>query len=217
MKKSQKRKPLQILGEKKKFQQEVKDAKSTLPRIRKSGLISNPRIKMQKAPMDIMKELEYEELDREDMMIQKQSDGKIQIDVKLLAIMFCEAFTREYVDKKTKEVKLLPNFAHVGKLIGHHGDTVRLWWIDRAKIQAQRSKLVESGLFYVQSKIIVELMRMVQVLSDKDYGEMKDKDFTILFNTLINKVRLLSGMSTANVAHAHRGSVELVAPEEAEL
>ncbi len=217
MKKSQKKKPLAILGEKKKFQQEVKDAKSTLPRMRKSGLISNPRIKMQKAPMDIMKELEYEELDREDMMIQKQSDGKIQIDVKLLAIMFCEAFTREYVDKKTKEVKLLPNFAHVGKLVGYHGDTVRLWWIDRAKIQAQRSKLVESGLFYVQSKIIVELMRMVQVLSDKDYGEMKDKDFTILFNTLINKVRLLSGMSTANVAHAHRGSVELVAPEEAEL
>ena len=217
MRKGKKRKPLQILGEKKKFQQEVKDAKSTLPRIRKSGLISNPRIKMQKAPMDIMKELEYEELDREDMMLQKQSDGKIQIDVKLLAIMFCEAFTREYVDKKTKEVKLLPNFAHVGKLVGYHGDRVRDWWMDRAKIQAQRSKLVESGLFYVQSKVIVELMRMVQVLGNKDYGEMADKDFTILFNTLINKVRLLSGMSTANVAHAHRGSVELVAPEDAEL
>ena len=215
--KNKKQRPLEILGKKKKYQQEVKDAKSTLPRMRRSGLIKTPQVDKKKAPMDIMKDLEYDELDREDVVLNEKSDGKIQIDVKLLSIMFCEAFTREYTDKKTKEVKLLPNFAHVGKLVGHHGDRVRDWWMDRAKIQAQRSKLVESGLFYVQSKVIVELMRMVQVLGDKDYGEMSDKDFTILFNTLINKVRLLSGMSTANVAHAHRGSVELVPPEEAEL
>ena len=43
---------------------------------------------------------------------------------------------------------------------------------------------------------------------------MKDNDFVNLFNTLINKIRLMSNLSTNNVEHKHQGGVQLVMPQE---
>jgi hypothetical protein len=65
--------------------------------------------------------------------------------------------------------------------------------------------------------MMVEMMRMAQAMATIDYKEMvngKPQDmhnFISLFNTMINKFRLLNNQSTSNVAHAHE--VELVIPD----
>jgi len=61
------------------------------------------------------------------------------------------------------------------------------------------------------------MMRMTQAMSTIDYSEMvngKPQDmhnFISLFNTMINKFRLMNNQSTSNVAHQHE--VELVIPD----
>ena len=66
----------------------------------------------------------------------------------------------------------------------------------------------------VQTRIGAELLRMTEALSRKDYETMKDGDFVNLFNTLINKIRLMSNLSTNNVEHQHQGGVQLVMPQD---
>ena len=64
---------------------------------------------------------------------------------------------------------------------------------------------------------MVEMIRMTQALSTIDYAALvngKSNDlhnFISLFNTMINKFRLLNNQSTNNVAHQHQ--VEMVIPE----
>ena len=65
--------------------------------------------------------------------------------------------------------------------------------------------------------MMVEMMRMTQAMANIDYAEMvsnKPQDmhnFISLFNTLINKFRLMNNQSTTNVQHQHE--VELVIPD----
>lgn len=196
---------------------ERRKVESTAKSIKGSGLI---RSAQEKTAEVLLQEIAYEEEEKEGYIITERTKGKsnrIRVDEKLLAIMFCEAFQHEYINAHDQSVKILPNFAQVGKMLGHPRQTIRTWWEQRDKLKTQNSALVESGLSYVQAKIVVELIRMADVLAGKDYAVMRDKDFISLFNTLINKVRLLTGLSTENVAHAHAHRVQLVTPEEADL
>ena len=56
--------------------------------------------------------------------------------------------------------------------------------------------------------------KMVRKEALEYYDAMKDNDFVNLFNTLINKIRLMSNLSTNNVEHKHNGGVQLVMPKE---
>jgi len=83
---------------------------------------------------------------------------------------------------------------------------------------AQQSTTMLQGMNYLSTSMMVELIRMTQAMSSVDYknlvnGKPQDMhNFISLFNTLINKFRLLTNQSTNNVSHNH--AVELVVPEE---
>ena len=139
--------------------------------------------------------------------------GHYRIDEKHFALMFLEAFQNE--DKITGE--LAPLFTRVEQMIGIPKSTLGDWWRNREDIMSQRATVLHQGLNYVSTAMMVEMMRMAQAMATIDYKEMvngKPQDmhnFISLFNTMINKFRLLNNQSTSNVAHAHE--VELVIPD----
>ena len=102
-------------------------------------------------------------------------------------------------------------------MVGIPASTLRGWWLKREEIMAQRATTLHQGLNYISTAMMVEMMRMTQAMANIDYKEMvsnKPQDmhnFISLFNTLINKFRLMNNQSTSNVAHAHE--VELVIPD----
>ena len=163
--------------------------------------------------VDNMKPLELNEpvFDGEPLLSRK--NGKYRIDEKHFALMFLEAFQNE--DKNTGE--LAPLFTRVEQMIGIPKSTLGDWWRNREDIMSQRATVLHQGLNYVSTAMMVEMMRMAQAMATIDYKEMvngKPQDmhnFISLFNTMINKFRLLNNQSTSNVAHAHE--VELVIPD----
>ena len=82
------------------------------------------------------------------------------------------------------------------------------------EILKQKNAITEQAMNVVQLRLTTELLRMTDTLSRKNYDEMADKDFVALLNTVINKVRLMTNLSTQNVAHKHDGGVSLVMPKE---
>ena len=64
-------------------------------------------------------------------------------------------------------------------------------------------------------KLSLELLRMAEALSRRDYDQMSDKDLILLINTVIPRLRLLGDKSTSNVEHKHSGSsINLVIPKD---
>lgn len=143
----------------------------------------------------------------------ERKNGKYRIDEQHLALMFLEAFQNE--DKASGELK--PLFTRVEEMIGIPKSTLISWWNKRDDIMAQRTTTMTQGLNYISTAMMVEMMRMTQAMATLDYRELlngKPQDmhnFISLFNTMINKFRLLNNQSTSNVAHAHE--VELVIPD----
>ena len=144
----------------------------------------------------------------------ERKNGKYRIDEQHLALMFLEAFQNE--DKASGELK--PLFTRVEEMIGIPKSTLISWWNKRDDIMAQRTTTMTQGLNYISTAMMVEMMRMTQAMATLDYRELlngKPQDmhnFISLFNTLINKFRLMNNQSTSNVAHQH--DVELVLPNE---
>lgn len=144
----------------------------------------------------------------------ERKNGKYRIDEQHLALMFLEAFQNE--DKASGELK--PLFTRVEEMIGIPKSTLISWWNKRDEIMAQRTTTMTQGLNYISTAMMVEMMRMTQAMATLDYRELlngKPQDmhnFISLFNTLINKFRLMNNQSTSNVAHQHE--VELVLPNE---
>lgn len=144
----------------------------------------------------------------------ERKNGKYRIDEQHLALMFLEAFQNE--DKASGELK--PLFTRVEEMIGIPKSTLISWWNKRDDIMAQRTTTMTQGLNYISTAMMVEMMRMTQAMATLDYRELlngKPQDmhnFISLFNTLINKFRLMNNQSTSNVAHQHE--VELVLPNE---
>ena len=130
------------------------------------------------------------------------------LDDQVLALMFMDAFQRDY------KGKMIPNFTMVGRWFGYPKQTMHTWWQNRQEIMQQKNTITEQAMNVVQLRLSTELLRMTDALSRKDYDTMSDKDFTQLLNTVINKIRLLGNLSTTNVEHKHGGGVELVMPTE---
>jgi len=163
--------------------------------------------------VDNMKPMELNEpvFDGEPLLINRK--GKYRIDEKHFALMFLEAFQNE--DKITGD--LIPLYKRVEQMIGVPRNTLRDWWAKKDEIMSQRATTLQQGMNYISTAMMVEMMRMTQALATVDYRDMvngKPQDmhnFISLFNTMINKFRLLNNQSTSNVAHAHE--VELVIPD----
>jgi hypothetical protein len=163
--------------------------------------------------VDNMKPMELNEpvFDGEPLLINRK--GKYRIDEKHFALMFLEAFQNE--DKITGD--LIPLYKRVEQMIGVPRNTLRDWWAKKDEIMSQRATTLQQGMNYISTAMMVEMMRMTQALATVDYRDMvngKPQDmhnFISLFNTLINKFRLMNNQSTSNVAHQHE--VELVIPD----
>ena len=163
--------------------------------------------------VDNMKPMELNEPVFEGEPLLMKKNGKYRIDEQHFALMFLEAFQNE--DKITGD--LIPLYKRVEQMIGVPASTLRGWWAKRDEIMSQRATTLQQGMNYISTAMMVEMMRMTQAMSTIDYSEMvngKPQDmhnFISLFNTLINKFRLMNNQSTSNVAHQHE--VELVIPD----
>lgn len=140
-----------------------------------------------------------------------QKEGKYRIDEKHFAIMFMEVFQRE--DEKTGD--FIPKYKNVENMLGIPRNTLKGWWLKRLELQTQQSALIDKGMKYISTALMVELIRMIQALNTLDYKDMFDnprefKNYITLLNTMMNKVRLFSERSTSNVEH----KVALVIPED---
>ena len=167
----------------------------------------------EKKPSEVLnsiKEVQRDEVvyDDEQNILQQKGIGRYRLDDKLLVLLFLEAFQNE------RNGKMIPNFELVSRWFGYPSTTIQNWWASRDKIQKQKSAITDQVLEVVHLRLSSELLRMTETLSKKDYDNMKDNDFVNLFNTLINKIRLMSNLSTNNVEHNHQGGVQLVMPQE---
>ena len=131
-----------------------------------------------------------------------------KLDDKILAIMFMEAFQQDH------KGEMKPKFAMVGRWFGYSRKNMQSWWEKRKEILKQKNAITEQAMNVVQLRLTTELLRMTDTLSRKNYDEMADKDFVMLLNTVINKVRLMTNLSTQNVEHKHDGGVRLVMPKD---
>ena len=167
----------------------------------------------EKKPSEVLnsiKEVQMDEVvyDDEQNILQQKGIGRYRLDDKLLVLLFLEAFQSDFKGKMT------PNYELVSRWFGYPSNTIKKWWANRDKIQKQKSAITDQVMEVVHLRLSSELLRMTETLSKKDYDAMKDNDFVNLFNTLINKIRLMSNLSTNNVEHKHQGGVQLVMPRE---
>ena len=143
-----------------------------------------------------------------DTPVSKLTRRGYKLDDKILAIMFMEAFQQDH------KGEMKPKFAMVGRWFGYSRNNMMKWWDKRSEILKQKNAITEHAMNVVQLRLTTELLRMTDTLSRKNYDEMADKDFVMLLNTVINKVRLMTNLSTMNVEHKHNGGVRLVMPKE---
>ena len=167
----------------------------------------------EKKPSEVLnsiKEVQMDEVvyDDEQNILQQKGIGRYRLDFKLLVLLFLEAFQSDFKGKMT------PNYELVSRWFGYPSNTIKNWWANRDKIQKQKSAITDQVMEVVHLRLSSELLRMTETLSKKDYDNMKDNDFVNLFNTLINKIRLMSNLSTNNVEHKHQGGVQLVMPKD---
>ena len=203
----------QIVGDKiKKIHSDKKEIKlaDEITQLQTIGLLDN--VDPEKKPSEILNSIKDVQTDvveyDEQTILHQKGKGKYRLDDKMLVILFLEAFQRDMGGKMT------PNYELVSRWFGYPRQTIQGWWANRDKIQKQKSAINDQVMEVVHLRLSSELLRMTEVLSRKDYEAMKDGDFVNLFNTLINKIRLMSNLSTNNVEHKHQGGVQLVMPQD---
>lgn len=164
----------------------------------------------------IVEELANEDasLDSDYLPLFTSGNTKYRVDEKQFALMFLEVFQRE---ADTGVIK--PKYSWVSRMIGVPETTLRRWWKNKESIKAQHSALMDKGMQYIASSMMVELIKMMQSLSTINYsdlmGNSKDmKNMISLLNTMVNKVRLLTNLSTNNIEHKHHAGVEMILPDK---
>ena len=202
-----------IVGDKvKKIQADKKEVKlaDEITQLQTIGLLDN--VDPEKKPSEVLNSIKDAQEDvveyDEQTILHQKGKGKYRLDDKMLVILFLEAFQRDLNGKMT------PNYELVARWFGYPRQSIQGWWTNRDKIQKQKSAINDQVMEVVHLRLSSELLRMTEALSRKDYETMKDGDFVNLFNTLINKIRLMSNLSTNNVEHQHQGGVQLVMPQD---
>ena len=167
----------------------------------------------EKKPSEVLESIKDErtdmvEYDNEQSLIAKRGKGKYRLDDKLLALLFLEVYQKDMGGKMT------PNYSLVSKWFDYPRQTLQGWWETREKIQQQTSSMNDKIMGVIRTRMGAELIRITESFARTDYDAMKDSDKIVLFNTLINKIRLMSNLSTNNVEHKHQGGVQLVMPQD---
>ena len=198
----------QTTGKKQALKEEVLAEEIT--QLQTIGLLKD--VDSEKKPFEVLNSIKEVQMDDvsygEQNILQQKGKGRYRLDDKLHVILFLEAFQDDHNGKMT------PKYELVSRWFGYPSNTIKKWWAGRDKIQKQKSAITDQVLEVVHLRLSSELLRMTETLSKKDYDAMKDNDFVNLFNTLINKIRLMSNLSTNNVEHSHHGGVQLVMPKE---
>lgn len=144
----------------------------------------------------------------------KAGMNRYSLEAKVMAIMFMEAMQDE--DTDTGELK--PKFDFIGKyMLPIAPNTLRSWWRKKDLILAQPTNVMDRVGTAVALQNANALVRMSTALNGADFDKLlkeNPKVFTYMYNTLANKFRLFGNFSTENVAHAHKGSVQLVTPDD---
>lgn len=169
---------------------------------------SDPELKDQLADIDESDE----DLEDVDIIKSKKEPGfKYSIDDKVKALLYLEIYQRDY-----RNEGLIPRFRFVGRLIDIDESTLRRWWSQRKEINLAGSKFVDKIDSYLKLMMTGVLIKAMKELISRDYKGEKMKDLNITISTIFNKLRLLRGFSTKNVAHKHRHELEGTVPEENE-
>ena len=96
--------------------------------------------------------------------------GRYRIDEKHFALMFLEVFQKESFDTGD----IIPRYSMVGNLLGIPANTLRDWWASKETILAQQSTMMNKGMDYLSSALMIESLRMSQALSQVDYTKCFD-------------------------------------------
>jgi len=170
------------------------------------------------SPLDVIDSIEealnFEDDENLGLVTYNNKRRAYSIDDKVLALMFLDAFQRDLNGKMT------PKFTYVSKLFGYPKKTIEHWWNQRNDLQKQQSLILNKGFDVIQLRMMGSLMKMTESMNKIDFDKMVSgssadmKNFVGLLNTLVNKLRLLSNLSTTNVSHHHKGGVEMIVPED---
>ena len=202
-----------IVGDKvKNIQADKKEVKlaDEITQLQSVGLLDN--INPEKKPSEVLNSIKDAQVDiveyDEEAIIAKRGNGKYRLDDKLLSLLFLEVYQKDVGGTMT------PNYSLVSRWFGYPRHTLQGWWRDRNKIQKQKASMNDRVMDIVQTRIGAELLRITESFSRTDYDCMKASDKINLLNTYINKIRLMSNLSTNNVEHKHQGGVQLVIPQD---
>ena len=95
--------------------------------------------------------------------------GKYSIDEKHLALMFMKGIQDDVGGK------MVPKYTHISRMLGLKKSTLQLWWRSRDIIQKQHSSIMDEGMKFVGSALMMEMFRMVQALKQIEYTTLFDK------------------------------------------
>ena len=138
--------------------------------------------------------------------------GKYSIDEKHLALMFMKGIQDDVGGR------MVPKYTHISRMLGLKKSTLQLWWRSRDIIQKQHSSIIDEGMKFVGSALMMEMFRMVQALKQIEYTTLFDKpgdlkNFISLMNIVANKALMYNSKPTSKVQHEHTGGVAMVLPE----
>ena len=138
--------------------------------------------------------------------------GKYSIDEKHLALMFMKGIQEDAGGR------MVPKYSHISRMLGLKKSTLHLWWKSRDVIQKQHSSIMDEGMRFVGSALMLEMFRMVQALKQIEYTTLFDKpgdlkNFISLMNIVANKALMYNSKPTSKVEHQHIRGVAMVLPE----
>ena len=142
-------------------------------------------------------------------IIEKPTVGDYAIGDKILALGFLDSTQREF------NGEMVPEYSKTSQLLIIPESTLRNWWKQQASIYTLGQLALRELPNALSIKLIGSAFKVIAALEKKGYNTMGARDLNSLLNTYITKFRLLSGGSTANVAHAmlpspipHRGQLK---------
>ncbi len=140
----------------------------------------------------------------------KDASGKkkYSIDTKKLALMFLDNMQHISGIYEGR-----PMYQRVGKIMGIDPRNLFNWYTsERSKIEQTVTAFNTNMSKYVTLKLNVILLKTLNEIGNRDLSKIWPKDLFSLFNVLYPKWRLQEGLSTENIAVAHK--VLLPAPKE---
>jgi hypothetical protein len=127
----------------------------------------------------------------------KQNTGSYDVNTRIMAISFMDAFQRDY------EGKWQPHYSEVSRLTSIPVGTLASWWKKKEEIRRLHKTYIEALPDILVLKLGQEMDKIIDELSRRGYKKMATRDLVNVFSQFSQKFRLLTGSSTENIAHNH--------------